>query len=83
MMIRKVICGDDVAVVWCGCSGWVGGGRAKSIMHVSGRPRVRGLRIIWNEMQSSMLICVLSRELCIQKVSRTIILLPMMINVLI
>ena len=83
MMIRKVICGDDVAFVWCGCSGWVGGGRAKSIIHVSGRPRVRGLRIIWNEMQSSMLICVLSRELCIQKVSRTIILLPMMINVLI
>ena len=55
MMIRKVICGDDVAFVCVGVVWW----KEESKVHVdhacTWAARGRGLRIIWNEMQSLML----------------------------
>jgi len=56
-MTRRVICGDDVAFV----DVWMGGG--EQVDHACIWARVRGLRIIWNEMQSLMLMCLVMGEL--------------------
>ena len=51
MTTRRVICGDDVAFVFVVCQR----GEESEVNDACIWARSRGLRIIWNEMQSLMI----------------------------